>query len=70
MRVLTAAGRLFAQFGRYPVEALASLCHSVKGDERDGRCAAQRAPLRLHMHAAGLPAPVAGQRHPGNLGGA
>ena len=57
MRAVTALGRLFLHFDRYPVEALASLCHSVRGDELDGRCAAQRA--CAPTPAAGVSAPEA-----------
>ena len=55
MRAMMAVGRVVVQFGRYPVEALASLCHSVRGDELDDRCAAQRA--CAPAAAAGVSAP-------------
>ena len=56
MRAATAVGRTALHFDRYPVEALASLCHSVRGDELDGRCAVQRACATTP--AAGVSAPA------------
>ena len=68
MREMTAMGRLVLQLDRYPAEALASLCHSVRGgDESDDRCAAQRASVPLRLRQACLPR---GAAHPGSLGGA
>ena len=41
MPAVVAFSRLIAQLQRYPAEALASLCHSVREDELDARCATQ-----------------------------
>ena len=43
MRALTALGRSNARLNRHSVEALALLCDTVREDELDERCAAQRA---------------------------
>ena len=42
MSALVAYSRLIPQLQRYPAEALASLCHSVREDELDARRATQR----------------------------
>ena len=36
-RVAGVASRLYLKLDRYPAEALESMCHSVRGDEVDGR---------------------------------
>ena len=43
MRAMGVIGSLGSQLGRYPPEALESLCHSVRGDALDARRA--RRPL-------------------------
>ena len=50
MRVVTAMGRVHVQLNRYSAEALTSLCHTVRKDEQDGRCAAQ---ARMHPYGCG-----------------
>ena len=49
MRALGVVGLVKSQLQRYPVEALESICHSVRGDELDAR----RAPHAPHP-AAGV----------------
>ena len=54
MPALVALSRLIAQLQRYPAEALAALCHSVREDELDARRATQRsASAVLRVRRAG-----------------